>query len=188
MNIKKRIAITATAIVLTTAATTAGSAATTATATPRANPGTTHLTVWTVNSDGPYFNVIATGAIGDNGQAVTVHPDGTVDPEHTSQLELNLAHGSFRLSIIPLGRALARALQNWTPSPSASPLTCSGGIRFTVPAPVIAGSGTGTYRGLTGTFTVTVHLDEVLPNPPCINDVPPIAEIIVLDATGSISR
>lgn len=188
MNIKNRIALTVAAVVLTTAAATAGSAAATTPAASQAHPGRTHLTVWTVNSDGPYFNAIATGAIGDNGQAVTVHPDGSVDPEHTSQLEVNLAHGSFRLSIIPLDKALARALRNFAPSPSASPATCSGGIRFTVPAPVIRGSGTGTYRGLTGTFSVTVHLDEVLPNPPCINDVPPLAEIIVLDATGTVSR
>ena len=41
-------------------------------------------------NDGPTARVILTGAIGDYGKAVSVHPDGTTDPEHGSQLKLGL--------------------------------------------------------------------------------------------------
>ena len=55
--------------------------------------------VYSINSDGPDFRAVVTGAVGDYGPAVTVHPDGTVDPSHSSELELKLTAGSFRLSI-----------------------------------------------------------------------------------------
>lgn len=179
-----RIVAVAAAALLAGATVTASSAATSASATTPTRPTGAHLMVWSANSDGPYFNALITGAVGDHGQAVTVHPDGTVDPDHTSQLAMNLANGSFRLSFIPIAEKLATILQHWTPDP----VTCSGSIRFTAPAPVIAGSGTGAYRDITGRFSVTVHMDEVIPNPPCINIVPPLAELIVLDGNGTLSH
>jgi hypothetical protein len=61
-----------------------------------------HIMVYSINSDGPDFRAILTGAVGDYSPAVTVHPDGRVDPEHTSEMELRLTHGSFRLNIAGL--------------------------------------------------------------------------------------
>lgn len=180
----KRIAALAAGVVLAGATATASSSAAANSPHPPTQPANVHLMVWSVNSDGPYFNALVTGGVGDHGQAVTVHPDGTVDPDHTSQLEMNLANGSFRLSFIPIAKSLAKVLQHWTPDPT----TCSGSIRFTAPAPVIAGSGTGAYRGITGNFSMTVHMDEVIPNPPCLNIVAPLAELIVLDGTGTLSH
>ena len=46
--------------------------------------------VYSINSDGPDFRAVVTGAVGDYGPAVTVHPDGTVNPSHSSDLELKL--------------------------------------------------------------------------------------------------
>lgn len=83
---------------------------------------------------------------------MTVPPDGTVDPEHTSQLALNLAKGSFRLSIVPIARDLATAIEHWRYHED----TCSVGIRFTAPAPVVAGSGTGAGRAGCHRFRHTV--------------------------------
>lgn len=141
--------------------------------------------VWMVNSDGAYFQALATGVIGDYGPAVTVLPDGTVDPEHSSQLELNLAKGSFRLSIIPIAHDLATALQHW----SYNDDNCSVGIRFTASAPVVAGSGTGAYQGITGGFSVTVTLNEVHHKDPsgCAVTSRPLSELVVLDATGTVT-
>jgi ABC-type hemin transport system ATPase subunit len=45
---------------------------------------------------------ILTGGVGDYGPAVTVLPDGAVDPSRSSELELKLSRGSFRLSIAKL--------------------------------------------------------------------------------------
>ena len=61
--------------------------------------GEVHLAIWSVDSDGPDFQAVLSGAIGDYGPAVTVLPDGKVDPEHTSEMELKLQHGKFHLYI-----------------------------------------------------------------------------------------
>src|ERR1700689_2213211 len=55
-------------------------------------PGTVYVTIWSIDSDGPDFQAILSGAIGDYGPAVTVLPNGTVDPQHTSDMELELRH------------------------------------------------------------------------------------------------
>lgn len=168
------------------ASATSASAAATAPATAQAAEtikGATHIMVYSINSDGPHFQAIATGAVGDYGPGVTVHPDGTVDPEHTSQLELKLTHGSFRLSIAAADKAVVRAYQHWP----SNPATCSGGITVSAPAPVVAGSGTGRYRGITGEFTLTVKIDEVDVKPVCNGTSKFLSQLILLDGTGTVS-
>ena len=54
------------------------------------------------NDDLPGATVVLTGAIGDLGAAVSVLRNGTVDPEHSSQLNLALTQGTFRIAIGPL--------------------------------------------------------------------------------------
>ena len=88
----------------------ASAAAATATA-AKTVKGATHIIAYSINSDGPDFREILTGQVGDYGPGVTVHPDGTVDPEHTSELELNMSHGSFRLSIAALASTSRPALR-----------------------------------------------------------------------------
>jgi hypothetical protein len=56
--------------------------------------------------------VVLSGAIGDFGEAVSVLPNGTVDPEHSSQLRLALTQGSFRIVIGPLHAKLLNALSH----------------------------------------------------------------------------
>lgn len=145
----------------------------------------THLMVWMVNSDGANFNALATGVVGDYGSAETVLPDGTVDPEHSSELALNLARGSFRLSIVPIAHDLAIAQQRATSNPG----NCSLAYHFTAPAPVVPGTGTGAYQGITGGFAVTVELDEVHPRDAsgCELTATPLSELVVLDGTGTVT-
>lgn len=80
------------------AATSATRTTTVATATGSAT-GATRIVVWSVNSDGPDFRAILTGAVGDYGPAVTVLPNGTVEPEHTSEMELKLVCWGARRSL-----------------------------------------------------------------------------------------
>jgi hypothetical protein len=78
-----------------------------------------------------------------------------------------LSQGSFRLSIAALDSAFTHAVARWPYDRS----TCS--IHGTVSgtAPVVAGSGTGAYRGITGTFSLTVSLDEdYVKGPACDED------------------
>jgi hypothetical protein len=141
----------------------AGACASAATGTqPRAQAGVpavsgiVNFSGFSQNSDGPDFAVVLSGAVGDYGPAVSVHPDGTVDPDHTSQLSLRLKKGTFRLSIARLDKAVVAATSRWKTT-----RTCSFHAAVTAPTPVVAGSGTGLYKGIKGSLTMKVTIDEV---------------------------
>jgi hypothetical protein len=65
--------------------------------------------IYGVNTDGVYWRAIVSGVIGDYGPAVSIYPDGQVDPAHSSEIELRLTDGSFRLSIAILDKAFVKA-------------------------------------------------------------------------------
>jgi hypothetical protein len=164
------------ASVTTTAATTAGAA--------QASPaGPVHIIVYSINSDGPHFRAILTGGVGDYGPAVTVHPDGKVDPEHTSQLKLELTRGSFRIGIAVIDKDIRRAYSHWPGNKS----TCSGSISFTAAAPIVRGSGTGLYRRISGSFTMRVTIDEVDVKPVCNGTSKFLSQVILLTGAGTVS-
>ena len=149
----------------------------------RAHAQTARFVVWSVNSDGPRFQAILTGAVGDYGPAVTVRPDGTPDPGHGSELSLRLRHGSFRLSIGKLDAEFARAVIRW-PYDRA---TCSIHGTVTGSVPVVAGSGTGAYRGITGAFTATISLDEDWQKGPACDETTGFqAQLLLITGTGSV--
>jgi hypothetical protein len=140
------------------ATTRAAASSTTAPATARDNA---HLMVYSINSDGPDFRAIVTGAIGDYGPAVTVFPNGRVDPSHTHDLELKLTDGTFKLSITKLDRRFVAV----TTHEPIYPRTCSDYMTATAPMAVVPGSGTGAYRGISGRFDATITADEVEQKP-----------------------
>jgi hypothetical protein len=144
--------------------------------------GTVHFIGYSKNSDGPGFTVIVTGAIGDFGPAVTVRPNGTIDPEHTSELRLGLKHGSFRLNIASLEKKIVRATSRWPSTP-----TCSFHVSATAAAPVVAGSGTGSYRGISGSVNMTATIDEVDVKP-CPNGTSRfLSQLIFMAGSGTVS-
>src|SRR6185437_5516303 len=85
---------------------------------------TVHLVDYTDN-DGPDSAVILTGAIADFGKAVSVNPDGSVNPEHNSQLELELSHGTLRLDVAALDRTFVAVMAAQFPTNTS---TCSGSV------------------------------------------------------------
>jgi hypothetical protein len=141
-------------------AATTGAAATSATA-PAAARDNAHLMVYSINSDGPDFRAIVTGAIGDYGPAMTVFPNGKVDPSHTHDLELKLTHGSFKISITDLDKKFVAV----TTHEPIYPRTCSDYMTATATTPIVPGSGTGAYRGISGSFHATITADEVEKKP-----------------------
>jgi hypothetical protein len=151
--------------------------------------GTAHIVIYSVNSDGPDFRAVLSGSIGDYGPAVAVYPDGKVDPEHNSELELNLSRGAFRLNIAQLDQEFSRDASH---EPSY-PATCSEYVAFTARVPVVAGSGTGSYRGITGDFTLGVTGDEALAgaasgvDEPCTQVQRRVWEVIILAGPGTVS-
>jgi hypothetical protein len=142
--------------VASTVAATAGAASPATTAKDNA-----HLMVYSINSDGPDFRAIVSGAIGDYGPAVTVFPNGKVDPSHTHDLELKLSRGTFKLSITELDKKFVAV----TSHEPIYPRTCSDYMTASATMPIVPGSGTGAYRGISGRFHVTITADEVEKKP-----------------------
>jgi hypothetical protein len=182
----KRLAPALALILATTgcaaAATSATATASTGTTAVTAARTDTHITLYSVNSDGPRFGAIVTGAVGDHGQAVSVYPDGRIDPEHDHDLSLRLTRGSFLLDEAVLHKRIVTAFGHWP----GNPATCSGHVSVTAPVPVVAGSGTGAYRGVTGTFTLTATVDEIDAKSGCSATGAFIAQVIVITGPGTV--
>ena len=148
--------------------------------------GSVHLTAYTDN-DGPTETVIVTGAVGDYGKAVSVYPNGTVDPEHDSELSLQLSHGTFRLDIASLDKAFVAAMLHDFPTDAT---TCSGSVDVTQQVPVVPGSGTGAYKTVGGAFTLTIALDEVdtvSSTQPCNGTGSFLGQAIVISGPGTVA-
>lgn len=184
----KRLTPVAAALIVTGCASTATTATATASVTGSAATGITaaagsaHMTLYSINSDGPRFAAIVTGAVGDHGQAVSVYPDGRVDPQHDSDLSLRLTRGSFLLSGAVLDKRIVTAFGHWP----GNPVTCSGHVSVTAPVPVVAGSGTGAYRGISGDFTLTATVDEIDAKSGCTATGRFLAQVIVITGAGTV--
>jgi hypothetical protein len=161
-----------------------GQASATAAAARHGSSSDVHFMDYSVNSDGPDSSVIVTGAVGDYGRGITVHPDGTVDPGHASELELRLTRGSFRLEIARLDQAIVHAYAHWP----SNQQTCSGSITVTAATPIVAGSGTGMYSGIGGALTASATIDEVDVKPECNGTSPFRAQVILITGSGTITQ
>jgi len=148
-----------------------------------ATGGTANIMIYAVNTDGAYFRAIVSGVIGDYGPAVSIYPDGQVDPAHNSQMELRLTQGSFRLSIAALNKAFVKAASH----EPIYPKTCTDLISVTKTSPIVAGSGTGAYRGIRGSFGVTITLNEVEARPCQPSPGAFRTQLITLAGPGTIS-
>ena len=148
-----------------------------------ATGGKANIMIYGVNTDGAYWHAILSGVIGDYGPAVSVYPNGKVDPAHNSQMALRLAHGSFRLSIAALDKAFVKA----TSHEPIYPKTCTDLISVTGTTPIVAGSGTGAYRGIRGSFPVTITLNEVEARPCQPSPGAFRAQLITVSGSGTVS-
>jgi len=148
-----------------------------------ATGGAVRFTAYT-NDDLPGATVVLTGVIGDFGAAVSVLPNGTIDPEHTSELNLALTKGSFRILIGPLHAKLVQAFTHFKPNPR----TCSGHVAVTGAAPVVAGSGTGAYKGISGNFKLAITVNEVDGQSSCHNGASVLlAQALFIAGSGTVS-
>jgi hypothetical protein len=170
-------AVLAGALALTgcvSAAATTGTASTSAARSPAAR-GHAEIMLYSINSDGPDFRAIVAGVVGDYGPAVTVGPA-------RSEMKLDLTRGSFRLSTAGLERKFALATRH-------EPIyrgTCSDFASVSAAVPIVAGSGTGAYRGISGSFSVTGTLHEV-EAAPCPHSSAFRWQAIVASGPGTVS-
>jgi len=170
-----RTSTTGSATAKTTAAGSAAGAASAA-------GGQVHILVYSNNSDGPDLRAVLDGTIGDYGPGVTVYPDGKVDPEHNSELQLNLTRGSFRLNIAELDQRFTAV----TSHEPIYPRTCSDYVSVSVPVAVVAGSGTGSYKNISGSFTVTITGNED-EKPPCQGPTTFLWQVITMSGSGTVA-
>jgi hypothetical protein len=68
-----------------------------------------------------------------------------------------LKKGSFLIDVHGLAAVLGHA------QPTFDVTTCSGFFSGTGPTSIVPGSGTGAYKGIKGTITVTLTLAEISP-------------------------
>lgn len=148
-----------------------------------ATGGTANIMIYGVNTDGAYWHAVVSGVIGDYGPAVSIYPDGQVDPAHNSELDLRLTDGSFRLAVAALDKAFVKAGAH----APIYPKTCSDLITVTGTTPIVAGSGTGAYHGIRGSFPVTLTLNEVEARPCQPSPGAFRAQLITVAGSGTIS-
>jgi hypothetical protein len=135
------------------------------------------------DSDGAGASVILTGAIGDFGAAVSVYPDGAIDPQHDSQVNLALTKGSFRIGVAALDKKIVSGFSHFRPDPR----TCSGVVRATATTPVVPGSGTGAYRRISGSFLLTVTIAEIVPKSRCDGTGALLGQAVITTGSGRVS-
>ncbi|HEX3830500.1 MAG TPA: hypothetical protein VHW04_00945 [Solirubrobacteraceae bacterium] len=118
-------------------------------------------------------DIILTGAINDHGKdRQGVAAKGTIN-------KLVLTKGTFEVDTSKL-----------TVNPPLDPKTCTIAGSSTGPVSIVAGSGTGAYRGLRGTVTTTVTIVGVLPklkNGKCNGNAAPVAGFSWIKASGKVS-
>jgi hypothetical protein len=78
-------------------------------------------------------------------------------------MELELRHGTFRLYI----EGITGKFRAQTAHEPAYGTTCSDYFHVTASVPIVAGSGTGAYRGIGGSFSLTLTGNEDQKTPPC---------------------
>jgi len=153
--------------------------------------GAVHVFVYS-DSSGVASTIVLTGAIGDNGSADSIDANGTPDPSSNTEVLLALVQGSFRVSVVRLDKKIESAFNSFRPNPS----TCSGSLSATASVPIVAGSGTGAYTGITGGFVLTFSLAYVGPKygsgkheGQCnnSNSASPVAQAMLVTGTGTVS-
>ena len=165
------------------AATKAQAAATASARAAAVAGGTANIMIYGVNTDGAYWHAIVSGVIGDYGPAVSIYTDGQVDLAHNSELVLRLTHGSFRLSIGALIKAFVKAAAH----EPVYPKTCTDLISVTGTTPIVAGSGTGAYHRIRGSFPVILTLNEVEARPCQPSPGAFRTQLITVAGSGTIS-
>ncbi|HSX07522.1 MAG TPA: hypothetical protein VLG11_01375 [Candidatus Saccharimonadales bacterium] len=142
--------------------------------------GAVHISEYS-NGDGAGASVIITGAVGDFGESISVNPNGAINLEHNSQATLALSQGSFRLDVSGLDKNIVDAFTKF----QSNPTTCSGHITATGTAPIVAGSGTGAYQGISGSFNLSVLVDEI--DTACGADQAYLAQAFILNGDGNVT-
>lgn len=124
---------------------------------------------------GSLGTVILTGAITDHGR----DHQGVADGGNYNKLVLS--KGSFEINVGPIGNLLNFPV---------NPVTCSADGSATGPIPIVDGTGTGAYQGISGKLQTTVTFAWILPrlaNGQCNTNATQYPGIGIANGTGPVS-
>lgn len=144
-----------------------------ATRAPSAAGDRVHLTDQT-DSDSQTSSVILTGAIGDFGT-------GTLD-QSTGRFVLQLSRGWFTLQLAELDERFLAKLRGLLVNQSS----CSAFAQVSGTAPIVSGTGTGSYAHLSGGFALTITLDEVFHPGACREHSPYASQEVITSGWGTV--
>jgi hypothetical protein len=127
-----------------------GSALLAAAAAPGSTPRGGHVDLFlTPNNDGIHGPIVVTGAIGDYGQTLSTDKNG--EPKANGDyVKVTLRKGTFEMDATALN---AKAEQE---QPRVEKATCS--FLFSSKGQVTLSNGTGRYKGINGTASVTITI------------------------------
>jgi hypothetical protein len=142
--------------ITTAAALLAGGAifAAAATAAPTA-PAGGQIYIHATGSEGPAGKIVIVGAIGDHGKTLQMDKNGKIDP-NGNFVKIKLQKGTFEVDSTALN-----AKENQQ-HPMVNKGTCS--FMLTGTAPVKLFNGTGLYKGIHGTVTITIAFGGIGPD------------------------
>jgi len=115
--------------------------------------GTIYVAVTPNNS--ATYPIVITGAFADYGTATTIDKDGTVNP-NGNYVKIALKQGGFEVNSTTLNKKASS-----TPPTFNSSTNCS--YTFTISGPITLSDGSGAYKGISGTLTITESFSAILP-------------------------
>jgi hypothetical protein len=115
--------------------------------------GTIYISVTPNNS--ATYPIVITGAFADYGTATTINQNGTVNP-NGNYVKIALKQGGFEVNSTALNKKA-----NSTNPTFNSTTNCS--YTFSVSGPISVSKGTGAYKGISGTLTITESFSAILP-------------------------
>jgi hypothetical protein len=105
-------------------------------------------------ANGEHGTILIIGAIGDWGTTLNINANGTADP-NGNYAKVTLQKGTFVVNLTTLN-ALSNKAQ-----PTLYAGTCS--AVFSIRGPIGLSQGTGAYKGISGTLTITETFGFILP-------------------------
>jgi hypothetical protein len=115
--------------------------------------GTIYIAVTPNNS--ATYPIVITGAFADYGTATTINQDGTVN-SNGNYVRIALKQGGFEVNSTTLNKKASSTAPTFN-----STVNCS--YTFTVSGPITLSKGSGAYKGISGTLTITESFSAILP-------------------------
>jgi hypothetical protein len=111
--------------------------------------------VFATAGNGAAGSIVVVGAVGDYGKTLTITQSGKPDP-HGNFVKLTLQKGTLEVNSTMFNKQTANA-----PPTVLDKTTCS--FAFIATGQVTLFNGTGAYKGITGSITITTNFGGVAP-------------------------